>query len=368
MTEGNIISRKQASKRISWLDVAKGLGIFFIVWGHVLRTGHFRIYLYAFNVTLFFFLLGYTFKYGGSLMEFFKKRFLRTMVPYYIWAVISIIIFISMRKFLAFDVTNASMSLWKNLVGMIYANSRTIYMRWNLPLWFIPCMNLTLVMVWLLECIKQKRIKTSEEKVRIGVCLFLAIAGLIMQRTIDIKFPFQFESAVLMTSFVELGLIFKNKKIIEKISQCKVSLLICIVLLIVGLCSAEANGIAEVRSYDYGKCSILFLFSACAMTWLVSLISCKIKSNVILERVGQISFPILLMHKFPILFFQSVLPITRNLLAKPDTVEGLLCSFAVACITVGMCYIGTVIIKKIAPVIIGGVTAHCLCSLKLSLS
>lgn len=42
--EGNIIIRKQANERISWLDVAKGLGIFIIVWGHLLRTGRFRMY------------------------------------------------------------------------------------------------------------------------------------------------------------------------------------------------------------------------------------------------------------------------------------------------------------------------------------
>ena len=44
MCEGNIIIRKQANERISWLDVAKGLGIFIIVWGHLLRTGRFRMY------------------------------------------------------------------------------------------------------------------------------------------------------------------------------------------------------------------------------------------------------------------------------------------------------------------------------------
>ena len=121
----------------------------------------------------------------------------------------------------------------------------------------------------------------------------------------------------------------------------------------IGISAAEVNGIAEVRSYHYGKYPILFLIAACAMTWAVCLISNKIKCNTILEQVGRISFPILLMHKFPILFFQSVLPVTKNLLEKPDTVEGFLCSFAVSCITVNMCYIGTLIIRKIAPMIIG---------------
>lgn len=352
MGKDNIISKQASKQRIAWLDIAKGLGILFIVWGHVLRIGHFRIYLYAFNVALFFFLLGYTFKYDSTLKEFLKKRFVRTMVPYYIWASISIIIFLLMGKFLSFDITNASVSLWKNLVGMLYANSRTIYMRWNLPLWFIPCMDLTLAMVWLVEYILQGQVRTNKNA-RMIVCVVFASVGLIMQQLIDIKFPFQFESAVLMAAFVELGLIFKEYKIIENCCSHKWSLFMCSMLLMVGILTAEINGNAEVRSYHYGKYPILFLISACFMTWGVCLISCKIKSDTILERIGRISFPILLMHKFPILFFQSVLPITKILLAKPDTVEGFLCSFAVSCITIAMCYIGTIIIEKIAPVIIG---------------
>ena len=287
-----------------------------------------------------------------SFKEFLKKRFLRTMVPYYIWATISIIIFLLMSKFLSFDITNASTSLWENLLGMVYANSRTIYMRWNLPLWFIPCMNLTLVIVWLIEYGLQ-RLAETREKARTVVCLLFAFIGITMQQSIDIKFPFQFESAVLMVAFVELGLIFKKYKIIENFSGHQLSLLVSFMLLLVGIFAAESNGIAEVRSYNYGKHPVLFLVAACAMTWVVCLISYRIKGNTILEQVGRISFPILLMHKFPILFFQSVLPATKNLLEKPDTVEGFLCSFVVSCITVGMCYIGTLIIREIAPMIIG---------------
>lgn len=80
------------------------------------------------------------------------------------------------RKYndLSFDITNASMSLWKNLIGMFYANSRTIYMRWNLPLWFIPCMNLTLVMVWVIEYVLH-RLTEIGEKVRIVVCVVFCI-------------------------------------------------------------------------------------------------------------------------------------------------------------------------------------------------
>ena len=345
---------KQASKRISWLDVAKGFGILFIVWGHVLRSGQFRMYLYTFNVTLFFFLLGYTFKCDESLKEFFKKRFLRTMIPYYIWSVVSILIFLLMGKYVSFDVSNASMSLWKNLIGMLYANSRTIYMRWNLPLWFIPCMNLTLVLVWLLERVRQDTVKTNRVKCRAVFCLILILVGLVIQKKLtDIKFPFQFESAVLMAAFVELGLIFKECKIVERVNKDDLYILVCALLLGTGLFFSKINGVAEVRSSNYGKYPILFVITACAMTGFVVLISYKIGGNFILEKLGQSSLPILLMHKFPILFFQSVLPKTKFLLEKPDTIDGFLCSFVVTCVSIGICYMGKNIIRSVMPIIIG---------------
>ena len=312
------------------------------------------MYLYTFNVTLFFFLLGYTFKCDESLKEFFKKRFLRTMIPYYIWSVVSILIFLLMGKYVSFDVSNASMSLWKNLIGMLYANSRTIYMRWNLPLWFIPCMNLTLVLVWLLERVRQDTVKTNRVKCRAVFCLILILVGLVIQKKLtDIKFPFQFESAVLMAAFVELGLIFKECKIVERVNKDDLYILVCALLLGTGLFFSKINGVAEVRSSNYGKYPILFVITACAMTGFVVLISYKIGGNFILEKLGQSSLPILLMHKFPILFFQSVLPKTKFLLEKPDTIDGFLCSFVVTCVSIEICYMGKNIIRSVMPIIIG---------------
>lgn len=339
--------------RIFWLDIAKGIGIFFIVWGHVLKTGQFRIYLYAFNVTLFFFLLGYTFKYSQSLKIYLKKRFVKTMIPYYIWSGISITIFLIMGKVVSTDYSEASTSLYKNLLGMLYGNSRTIYMKWNQPLWFIPCMNLTLIMVWLFEDIKVKKGTLDSVKFK-GIISFIFLSiGLLMPQIIDIKFPFQFESAIFMVAFVELGMLSKEVKFVERICKSNFSLFYCIALLIIGIITIKLNGVAAVRTYHYGNYPILFCISASSLTLCMVMLSYKIQSNRILEKIGQVSLPILLMHKFPILFFQSVLPVTKKLLEKPDTLSGLGCSFIVSCITIVMCYVGVIVIRKIAPAVIG---------------
>lgn len=178
--------------------------------------------------------------------------------------------------------------------------------------------------------------------------------GLVIQKKLtDIKFPFQFESAVLMAAFVELGLIFKECKIVERVNKDDLYILVCALLLGTGLFFSKINGVAEVRSSNYGKYPILFVITACAMTGFVVLISYKIGGNFILEKLGQSSLPILLMHKFPILFFQSVLPKTKFLLEKPDTIDGFLCSFVVTCVSIGICYMGKNIIRSVMPIIIG---------------
>lgn len=324
-------------------------------WSRTLGLSELALWLmFAELLTLFFFLLGYTFKYNRSLKNYIKSRFKRTMIPYYIWAIISIAIFLVMVWFISVDSTEASLSLRKNLIGMLYGNSRTIYMKWNQPLWFIPCMNLTLLLVWLIEFIKIKYTKCGNVTFRATTCLISTVVGVLMRMLVDIKFPFQFESAVLMVAFVELGMIFREDKFVEQICKFRYGVFVDCVLFLIGIITVNINGVAGVRTYNYGKYPLLFCVSAGALTVCMALISCRIQHNHILEKMGQISFPILLMHKFPILFFQLVLPITRDLLAKPDTAVGLLSSFVVVCITIGLCYVGTIIIRRIAPVIVGG--------------
>lgn len=48
-------------KRIAYVDIAKILGMFFIIYGHTLRNGEVTTWIYTFHVPLFFFLSGVTF-------------------------------------------------------------------------------------------------------------------------------------------------------------------------------------------------------------------------------------------------------------------------------------------------------------------
>ena len=52
----------QTKQRLAWLDIAKAITIFLVVFGHTLRDGVAKQIVYAFHVAAFFLLSGITCK------------------------------------------------------------------------------------------------------------------------------------------------------------------------------------------------------------------------------------------------------------------------------------------------------------------
>lgn len=67
--------------RIAWIDVAKGIGILLVVFGH-LHIGLAVGIIYTFHMPLFFFLSGYVHRIQRGYASFFQKRSIHLLVPY----------------------------------------------------------------------------------------------------------------------------------------------------------------------------------------------------------------------------------------------------------------------------------------------
>ena len=65
---------EKASVRIAYIDIAKCIGIYLIVLGHMLRRGTVFSYLATAGVPLFFFLSGVTYHYSNQKILFWKKK------------------------------------------------------------------------------------------------------------------------------------------------------------------------------------------------------------------------------------------------------------------------------------------------------
>lgn len=84
------------SKRIEWIDVAKGVGIVLVSFGHLRNGDGESVWLpaldvpidaiYLFHMPLFFLLGGLTFSRRGGFKAFLARKAKTLLVPYYVFS------------------------------------------------------------------------------------------------------------------------------------------------------------------------------------------------------------------------------------------------------------------------------------------
>jgi len=119
------------SKRIEYIDIARGIGILLVVlahndFGYISEYGHEVIY--SFHMPLFFFLSGYFIRTNISFFEFFKKRFHSLLKPFLFTL---FMIYFTSVSFEKMGFNNAIRRIVKSLYGT------GVYIDW-VQLWFLP--------------------------------------------------------------------------------------------------------------------------------------------------------------------------------------------------------------------------------------
>lgn len=121
------------SKRIVFIDIAKGIGILLVVLAHnglQLVSPFLHQVIYAFHMPLFFFLSGMFFNPEISFRELLKKRFNSLLLPYFF--TIFLIYF--------FEIFLGKMGLpvaWGRIVKSFYGNG--FFLDW-VAMWFLPAL------------------------------------------------------------------------------------------------------------------------------------------------------------------------------------------------------------------------------------
>ncbi len=192
-------------------------------------------------------------------------------------------------------------------------------------------------------------IKKTEEKkggnFYIGsLSMFFIFLSFINYYVLNIyRMPFQLETVIFMMPFTLSGMLIH--KFIEKIK--KVKLFYGIILIIIGfITSVFWNQHVDYVSSSYGSLSIFYLSAAVSISgWAIA--CTKIDWNVP-SYIGRNTLPILLMHKFPIVFFQIFL---LSLLEKEYV--GTVIALVIASISCALCLIVSYPIKRHFPFMLG---------------
>lgn len=77
-------------QKISWINNLKAIGILAVILGHI--ASPFSTFIYSWHMPLFFILAGFFIKFELSMKDFIVKDFKRLMIPYFIFAIVGLVI------------------------------------------------------------------------------------------------------------------------------------------------------------------------------------------------------------------------------------------------------------------------------------
>ena len=117
-------------KRIGWVDIAKFIGIFFVMLSHFESCPSFlREFFTPFYLAIFFFCSGYTYRHREGFSAFFRKKVRQLVLPWFIYSNLNIIL--SNIKSFKHHRSGFTTELFRNLLQIRYYDER---------LWFIPAL------------------------------------------------------------------------------------------------------------------------------------------------------------------------------------------------------------------------------------
>lgn len=349
--------------RLDWLDIAKCIGIFFIVLGHICkydyRENPLRLFCYSFNAQFFFFVAGITFCGLRPItinllnkkkpIRFCMNQIKRLILPYFVWGGISVVIYYFLGKL---HLVNDDTSILPNMIGLIVADSTSEYFQWNRPLWFIPCLFI-LNCFWFFSC----KVLTFFSKGKIQIN-FIVIGISVITFFLSILFtdfpeilslPWHIQSAIFICSLMGLGIL--SKEWFKTISHKKnsIKLLIIIFMIIISVSCGSLTIFTDFRQSVFNGYIRFYIVSLC-LSIAVIITGQIIKHNNIMQYIGKHTLPILLIHKFPVLFFQKICPVLNALINRGNIYAEITCCV----LTIAMCLGVSYFFEKYLPGIIGG--------------
>lgn len=165
-----------ASTRIASLDIAKGLGILLVVFGHQIDYFHLDCpgaypFIYLFHVPLFFFLSGIFYNDSDGLWPFVKKKFLRLYIPYLLANVFFFTVEMTRAKFMG-DSYDGSLK-WPDLFYAI-SGLWPVPSMLSRPTWFILILFRISILYKLIQLISGSR-----KWITALICTGIGITGLV---------------------------------------------------------------------------------------------------------------------------------------------------------------------------------------------
>lgn len=294
----------EGRKRIEFIDIAKGLGMFAVIWGHILTSGPSFVLVYAFDIPLFFFMSGMMFKKEKyrSLGSFVISRAKSLLLPYVIFSVATWLVWAAYSL-----IGHSNANLWKPLWQTVAAQGSGGYLVHDVPLWFVTCLFVVEILYFF--------ISKLPDVFNLLICVVMAgIGHWMLHNSLAFDFtklPWNIEAAMSAMLFYCLGNLFvKHFDLKKTVERCEKHRWLCLGIAAVGIgvfaAGALWNGHVTLGSNDLGKNTLVFYavgLLGTAIALLLSILFGLIKEKAVLKSiyegvrwVGRNSFYFMAIH------------------------------------------------------------------------
>ncbi|GGZ89504.1 acyltransferase family protein [Algibacter mikhailovii] len=265
-------------KRYDWVDGARGLGIFLVVYGHNFPFS--ESYIYSFHIPLFFFIAG-MFHPKEIKKKDIVKRAKSILIPYFIWSFLLYLFWVTIGLHFGESV-HKNLDPLEGLLGVFYAQGDVRFMDWGIPMWFLPAIFLTFLIFYFVQFI-------NNLKVQLFIVLILIVTGFLYSHYFYFRLPWSFDVALVSLIFYVPGFFMKRKLIDFTAGKKTVLLIFCLFLLTF---TALVNTKIDMYRSVYG-CIPLFIFNGFIGVFFVLLLFKQIKKNRFFVLLGRNTIPLL---------------------------------------------------------------------------
>ncbi|MBC2326763.1 acyltransferase family protein [Listeria booriae] len=281
-----------ATKRIDWIDTAKGIGIFLVVWGHFYADDTLKIIIYGFHMPLFFFLSGYLYKIRDiRFLPFLKKKSKQLLLPFFIFQI------------LTFAIVNGlslvgSGQLYEPLMTQV---SQFFFLQgevgFNSPLWFLVVLFSVEIVFYLCT----RYIKKGQWL----VIALLFILAFLLSKNEGVRVMFGLQVLPVSLLFYYVGFKCKEWRVLER--KAWSSWYMIILGAVAYLCTVFYLNQGQIVGFRSNNLGNFFLFAVGALLGIITfcLICKKIGKSALWELFGRNSLIIMGTHYFFLILFTN---------------------------------------------------------------
>lgn len=284
----------QQTKRIEFIDLAKGICIILVVISHIgiyydtVFPG--STFLKSFRMPLYFFLSGFFFKTYNGFFDFLRRKTNKLLIPFvffYLFTSVILSLFLNYKFSIRLEYAENFM-IW-NALAEFY--NREAFP--NIPIWFLLCLFEVNILFYLCHIFSDRFGKYKIYTI-ISISLLFGITGLILAKY-GINLPMFIDTSFTSLPFFMMGYVINRHSILLQPNKYdKYSLIIIIVCFITAYL---ISGYVDFRTNQFRSISFLTVYP-CGFLGVISImfIAKRINYIPIVSYWGRYSIMILVSH------------------------------------------------------------------------